>query len=299
MTLKASPILSWSRTLSDGDCPCGSGYPAKKCCWLTFNRWRKQPSQLTQRAETGVSNGRCYLHPLGGCSTKITREHFVSRNILERLAEGKLLRLQNGGHLFGGKDNLEIGIDSFTAKVLCDNHNSLLSDLDTAAGRAFSDLEKAVPDLASDANASRLILNSGIDLERWLTKVYCGLTAAGAIRGQSGEIKATATISHLLRSVAGLELLPKPLGLYFHHEPGLKLTASSMKFGTLKLTDGSDDVGGLILSLGLMSLVLVASTKYCPGGFYDSNWHRHVITPIKINNRLKKVFWVCTFDDEL
>ncbi|MET4277273.1 MULTISPECIES: hypothetical protein [unclassified Bradyrhizobium] len=104
MGLKASPILPWSRTLSDGDCPFGSGYPAKKCCWLTFNRWRKQSSQLTQRAETGVSNEKCYLHPLGGCSTKITREHFLSRNILQRLAEGKLLRLQNAGHLFGGKD---------------------------------------------------------------------------------------------------------------------------------------------------------------------------------------------------
>jgi hypothetical protein len=57
-------------------------------------------------------NDRCYLSPLGYCGTKITKEHFISRTILERVTTGTL-RFEGAGHFFGGKQNIEIGIDDF------------------------------------------------------------------------------------------------------------------------------------------------------------------------------------------
>jgi hypothetical protein len=47
-----------------------------------------------------------------------------------------------------------------------------------------------------------------------------------------------------------------------------------LSFGTIQLTDGSDSVGGFMLSLGVMNFVLVTSPKYGQA-FQDQNWHRH------------------------
>jgi hypothetical protein len=131
----------------------------------------------------------------------MTREHFLSRNILERITTDTL-RFENAGHFFGGRDTVDIGIDSFSAKVLCDKHNSALSNLDAAAGAAFSSIEalgKDVIDSASLENSRRSCfhLSSGVDIERWLIKVYCGLVAAQRIRSASGRVVGLSRYSHI------------------------------------------------------------------------------------------------------
>jgi hypothetical protein len=223
-------------------------------------------------------NGDCYLSPLGGCCKKITREHFVSRNILERIATPKL-RFENGGHFFGGKNLVEIGIDDFCAKVLCDNHNSALSVLDTAAGQAFSTIETLERDCksisASGPRMSSLHICSGFDMERWMVKVYCGLTAAKKIRSASGKTAQPAALDrHILESLVGTAALRGPLGLYVNRFVGQTLRPGTLSLATIMLTDGSDELGGLMLSLGVMTFVLVVSNRY-GRTFHDPNWHRH------------------------
>jgi hypothetical protein len=96
-------------------------------------------------------NERCYLSSFGDCSTKTSREHFISRNILERITTDKLT-FEGAGHFFGGKDRIEIGIDGFVAKVLCDVHNPALSGLDAAVGVAFSNMDALGKDILRTAN---------------------------------------------------------------------------------------------------------------------------------------------------
>jgi hypothetical protein len=225
-----------------------------------------------------LANDRCYLSPLGGCGLKITKEHFVSRNILERIAT-KTLRFENAGHFFGGKNLVEIGIDDFSAKVLCDKHNSSLSDLDTSAGLAFSTIEALSEDLVGTATPGGpddvFHLSSGLDIERWMVKVYCGMVAAKKIRGLSGKVVQRTDLDRLLlEALVGIASLPAPLGLYVHTFVGQTLTSKSLSFGTVQLTDGSGGVGGLMLSLGVMHFVLVTSPKYGQT-FRDQNWRRH------------------------
>jgi hypothetical protein len=209
----------------------------------------------------------------------MTREHFISENVLEKMATNTL-RFENAGHFFGGKQTVEIGIDDFCAKVLCDKHNPALSDLDAAAGTAFSTIEALAKDCVEFANLERrslsqFHLSSGVDIERWLIKVYCGLVAAKKVRSSSGRIIERDTLQpDLLNALVGTDSLGSPLGLYMHTFVGQQRSLGGLSFATIQLTDGSDEVGGLMLSLGLMNFVLVTSDKYNLT-FRDPNWYRH------------------------
>jgi hypothetical protein len=209
------------------------------------------------------------------------------------------LRIENAPHFFGGKNLFEIGIDDFCAKVLCDNHNSALGELDTAAGRAFSTIGALERDFksisASGARLSSLHLSSGIDMERWMVKVFCGLAAAKKIRSASGRtLQPTALERCLLESLVGTTPLPDPLGLYVNTFVGQKLRPGTLSFGTIMLTEGSDEVGGLMLSLGVMNLVLVVSNRYGLT-FHEPNWYRHQTLAWNVRQGNVRVVYLFTY----
>lgn len=233
---------------------------------------------------------------MSNCSSKITKEHFISRNILEKLTKDTL-KFENAGHFFGGKSQVEIGIDGFASKVLCDNHNSGLSPLDAAAGAAFQRIEELTKDIVNadrgyDLNSFHVV--SGIDIERWMIKVFCGLVAAGKIRSASGRIEQLNPLSHdLLEALMDATLLQPPLGLYMHTFTG-QIRKSGLSFGTIKLTDGSDEVGGLLLALGVMNLVLVTSQRYTQT-FNDSSWYRHQTLTFNAKHRDSRIRFLFTY----
>lgn len=276
--LKSKPI-SWTKTFFSRNCPCGSLKKSYECCWGGSGRWEKTTVGVIDGNGPAPSfaNDRCYLSVLGNCGSKITREHFVSRSILERITTGAL-RFQGAGHFFGGRDQIEIGIDSFSAKVLCDKHNASLSVLDTAANQAFSTIEVLGRDSESATSGDRVTsfhLSSGLDIERWMIKVYCGLVAAKKIRSRSGRTLQRSDLDPcLLSCLLGVCSLLDPIGLYVETSVGQQLKTGAMSFGTIQLPDGSDEVGGLILSLSLMTFVLVTSPRY-EHAFQNPNWHRH------------------------
>jgi len=273
--VKSEPIR-WTRDFLGNKCPCGSGNISDSCCWRGDGCWEKTPVGKLAVTETAIVNPSCYLSCMFNCSSKITKEHFISRNILEKITKDTL-KFENAGHFFGGKSNVEIGIDGFSSKVLCDNHNSVLSPLDSAAGAAFERIEELTKDLiladkGYTLNSFHVV--SGIDIERWMIKVFCGLMAAGKIRSNSDRIEQLSSLPHeLLEALMGVTLLQPPLGLYMHAFVG-QIRKSGLSFGTIQLTDGSDQVGGLLLSLGVMNLVLVTSQRYAQT-FNEPSWFRH------------------------
>jgi hypothetical protein len=71
----------------------------------------------------------CWASPLGHCSDKISREHWVSRAFFTAPS------VSIKGMAWCKLEEKTIGIDSAVAKVLCQHHNSVLSPLDTEAGK--------------------------------------------------------------------------------------------------------------------------------------------------------------------
>ena len=293
-----SKSMLWTSKFSHGSCPCRSGEPAYSCCYKGNGHWERAPVGTIEPAKTDFKNDRCYLSPTGNCGVKITREHFISRQILEQITTSTL-KFEGTSPIFGGKQSVEIGINSFSAKVLCDRHNSALSPLDDAAGLAFSAIEALSLDLKRIAETQEtlksLYVASGIDIERWMVKVYCGLVAAGQIRGASGSIVHLGTLQpSLLNSLMGTSPLETPLGLYMHSFAGQTRTAGGFTFATIQLTNGSGEVGGLILALGLMNLVLVTSPTYGQT-FTDPNWYRHPSLLFDVRQSGSRVAYLFTY----
>lgn len=294
--MKSESISSTSDFLGKR-CPCGSSNIADKCCWRGGGCWEKQPVGKTESKKTEYANSSCYLSRMSGCSAKMSREHFVSRNILERLTNDKLT-FTNAAHFFGGKNPVVIGVNGFASKVLCDNHNSVLSPLDVAAGVAFQRIQNLTKDLvAADKghNVQSFQIVSGIDMERWMIKVFCGLVAGKKIRNASGGVVEPNSLPDLLlEALVGATLLEAPLGLYMHTFVGQKRQSCGLSFAPIQLTDGSDQVGGLLLRLGLMNLVLVTSPRYART-FNEPAWYRHQTLAFDLRHKGSRIRFLFTY----
>jgi hypothetical protein len=125
-------ILPWK---PDEPCPCGTNLPLKDCCLGPGGVPRiNVPNLVPTGPPTMHGNESCYLKDTLNCSTKISKEHYISRSILQQL--GEPLRWTG---LPWEKPGVEIkyGMDSLTSHILCDRHNSALSPLDQPASNAF------------------------------------------------------------------------------------------------------------------------------------------------------------------
>ena len=143
----------------------------------------------------------CFLSHVTPCQGGMSREHYISRSVLELLGEGSV---QIGGLDWQAKGQLQsIGIGALTAKILCEKHNSSLSHLDAEAGRLFQTIHliDKQPDAVSD--------HSGFDgrtIERWLLKLAAGLALGPKQKDHS--------ISHQKVEILVTSEWPNGWGLY-------------------------------------------------------------------------------------
>ena len=129
----------WTRKFASGLCPCDSGRFAKECCYTKDNYWKKDPSNIILQGEpTGFSHQKCIFMEHKNCSTKISKEHFFSRSILEQF-DWNIATLD--GFPWITKNGSKPSINSMTANILCERHNNALSHLDNSAGDVFRKLK--------------------------------------------------------------------------------------------------------------------------------------------------------------
>jgi hypothetical protein len=158
-------------------CPCESSRKAKKCCLLAPGRFLKNPIRLeTPGPKTNITNEGCLAAFTYDCSDKLSREHYFSKTILERIGSEFVI----SGFPWKSDDKPIKGTASFTTKYFCTRHNSMLSPLDQVAGNIFSAIRRFDKSLANDACAvSEYTLFHYLDFERWLIKTLLATYKAG------------------------------------------------------------------------------------------------------------------------
>ena len=211
----------------DSQCPCGSGKGIASCHLDVDGRLRKPaPSLNPPGPPTGYSHAGCYLRGTADCSEQISREHYISRSVLDQL--GQFIRVSGAPWQKPG-EQLETSIGNLTAKILCKRHNEALSPLDDEAASFFSTLAKALVDLDRKTLSRKPIfhLTSGDALELWVLKVACGLYFSV---GAKDRVKLTD--SHTIdlqlaqRAFFMREWEPRA-GLYFHGTTGSRITVAN------------------------------------------------------------------------
>jgi hypothetical protein len=130
--------------------------------------------------KSGYSHPRCYANSDHDCSSKISSEHFISRNLLERIElDGKTLIA--GLRWQESQTFNSIPTDGVAANVLCEAHNSRLSELDSSIGKFVDDVARTDK---GDFSPGKPFRASGSGIERWMLKSLLGMAASKNIAAE-------------------------------------------------------------------------------------------------------------------
>lgn len=168
---------------------------------------------------------RCWAQAIGGCGTKLSREHYVSESLWPDAS------IEVVGLKWCRKEPKRVGLGSLTAHILCDVHNNALSPADSVAGAAFETLRRMMA-LNRERSASRQrkwkMVRNEIDgrmLERWFVKTAINI----ACLQESDEVwyidKAPLASpgERLINWAFGNAVIKPPFGLYVAASVGLTL----------------------------------------------------------------------------
>jgi hypothetical protein len=108
-------------------CLCGSGRLMRDCC--LFVRCDTTPSMPA----TGYAHPSCFARDIRDCSRAISREHYISRSVLDLFGGGGIA--VSGMPWIPDGEQRRVSAASLTGRMLCERHNQALSSLDAVAAR--------------------------------------------------------------------------------------------------------------------------------------------------------------------
>jgi hypothetical protein len=204
---------------------------------------------------------KCWARSIGGCSNKLSGEHIVSQSIFE----SEQLTVQG---LAWCKDAPKtIGLSSLTAKILCREHNSELSELDSAAGNAIrvirqaEQLEKVRRSLKPQFWT---VVRSRIDgpkLERWFLKTLINVTYENDFQIGTGPQAKGIPSADLVEIAFGRKRFTAYEGLYVVGYVGQRVVQSdSFQLLTLMTKEGAL-FGGIFLFRGFRFLLSLSDQQ--------------------------------------
>jgi hypothetical protein len=214
------------------------------------------------------------LRDTNNCSSDISREHYLSANVLEQIAASEKAIKLSGAPFLAEGESKALPVQALTAKILCQRHNTALSPLDQEAGRFFDILTSAIMRKATGPGSTKrnLWLASGTAVELWMLKVACGFYFSGVGVSNRNSISDTHSIDvrKVIDAFAGK--WEQRAGLYFNGHVGTSLTtAFQVQVQTL-----SDDVkmGGIRISLLGLECDLIFDTAGTPDGVWTGVVYR-------------------------
>lgn len=187
---------------------------------------------------------RCYAAHLGNCRGEITKEHYVSRSVLE--VAGR--EVQVSGFPWQQHDeSMKIGINSLVSRVLCRHHNAELSSLDESGRGFLQALKTSFNDAISNGEFTHEVFYlEGDRIELWLLKILCGVLAS------SKNVEVPGKWMEILFK---REPLPDGWGLHVFGEPG----SSTWFFNLVRVIsvqDKNGNIAGAKFGIGGLAFLL-------------------------------------------
>lgn len=194
-------------------CPCRSGRVAKRCCMNTAGFLHK-PRSVLPVGDPSKKHDRCYLNFLGGCSSKISREHLFTDAINKRMQSDSAKRSANLIRADGVPLNDPFPLAE-VAKVLCTKHNSMM-------GFYFDPIGLFVYDFIQNIDEDKYqedLLISGHDLEGFVTQRLCAHHFGGLLTRNAEPLRQHKVDARLLEAAFGASKFPGGGGLLVSTSP--------------------------------------------------------------------------------
>lgn len=179
-------------------------------------------------------NLACALAGHGPCGGKMSGEHYISHAVLRRLAPSEGITISGTPWTAAGPRT--IGKAALTANIVCQQHNSGLSGLDSLAGRWMASIQEAQLALASTSARSRTHTFDGLKLERWFLKIAFMLWHSGNFASAGAAIQG-APPGVWADLLTGAVPFPPTWGLYIPTD-GAPFMAVDRQFSATPLTGG-------------------------------------------------------------
>ncbi|MBL6447626.1 SEC-C domain-containing protein [Fulvivirga sp. 29W222] len=201
-------------------CPCGSTLKTKKCCHKG-HRWLKEPTILTSRQpKSGYQHSRCYANTLNDCDSQITREHYLSNNLLADFEENNTVKIF--GLPWQEKQSYDLlSRKSMVSKILCKHHNESLSPFDVEIAYFYRAIVEFDEDFNSEQPSTDFKIIAGENLERWMLKTVCAFIASQQFHrnGEKSKLELKSIYNEILYEGRPF---PSGWGLYFDMEGNKK-----------------------------------------------------------------------------
>jgi hypothetical protein len=197
----------------------------------------------------------CFLKEFGTCRGGLSREHYISASVLRATGGNSTAKI--GGLAWQPANRIQcIGIGSLQSKILCEGHNSGLSQLDTVAGKLFQTLHAIDKERASVRSLSTF---NGLNIEQWLLKVLCGISA-------SGGFKTNYLPEQWKAILTGRAPWPEFWGLYVFQPQEAQIFSSDLLIET-KINPATKEILAASFRVAGISFNLLLGTPECPQAF--------------------------------
>jgi hypothetical protein len=206
---------------------------------------------------------------LSSCGEGLSREHLVSKAILEFLQFDGGIAVSGIPWLKDGETK-NLPPDSLAAKCLCRKHNSAIHKLDDAALIFFRSVKECA---WNDSTQSLHYLFSGNDLERWLLKTLKAFAVSSNLSRErvklSGEFQNDTKIIDMLDDA---KAWPPSTGLYCVMGVGERMLSGAEFQITSLSSSETGAIGGLWTNIQTEPIDLaknpsLRATKFRPGRF--------------------------------
>lgn len=226
-------------------------------------------------SKTGLVNPGCYAAPLKDCGGPLTREHYISKNLLCKF--GNKFTVEGLSWSDGPRELTE---KAMATKMLCKRHNEALYSLDCAIGRLHDALLEAHQ--GQDIGTHDF---DGEDLERWALKVLLGLGVSGDLLVDGQKERMEAPNLHL-RILFGEDEMPEWCGFYYIGDRVPAFTADCLSLGLERYPADHCEAGAVYgVTIRLLDFQFVTSItqrlapgpqklEYRPHGFILNNPER-------------------------
>lgn len=159
---------------------------------------------------------KCYASALENCSNIQSEEHYISRSFFTN----NMLTVE-GQNWLNGKPKT-VSYKKLGLKILCDEHNKLLSPIDTAISRFGHKIDELFEKQIKRSHLPRTTLwkkdvyeINGFVLEQWMIKAVIGCMFENkTLRWHQDNLEAINPPIKILKAQFGLTTLEYPMGIY-------------------------------------------------------------------------------------